>query len=202
MSSLHKSSPHFKKRSPTCGGRTPPTPSIGARSRRTVSTRTRPSSVFSSGATRSFRSMPKPELRIGILTLSQGDESQLVPGALSAQLQALISQGKIAYAASPDDWIPFDDGKTILSHLQDGLGAFQLFSDSSDVARFKTRRKIQLFVIDPTVLLHPEKAKLAILIQEHICSCNDKASCIVICGALPSQFAADLLAQYRDKLND
>jgi hypothetical protein len=146
--------------------------------------------------------MSKPQLRIGVLTLSQGDERQLEPGALSTQLQALISQGTITYAAAPDDWVPFGDGKTILKHLQDGLDGFQLFSDSSDVARFKTRRKIKLFVIDPAVLLHPEKAKLAILIQEHVCSCTDKASCIVICGTLPLQFVRDLWEHHGVKLND
>jgi hypothetical protein len=146
--------------------------------------------------------MPKPDLRIGVLTLSPGDETQLKPETLGAELQSLISNGNLRYTPAPDDWMPFDDGTTILRHLQDGLDTFQLFSDSANLASLSTRRRIKLFVIDPAVLLHPAKARLAELIQEHVCSCYDKASCIVIYGSLPAQFAKELSKYYERELRD
>jgi hypothetical protein len=150
----------------------------------------------------SFPSMPKPALRIGVLTLSRGDERDLDAGPLADQVRALIRTGTLSYTAAPDDWVPFNDGTTILRHLTDGLDAFEVLSNSVGIADLKARREIKLFVIDPAVLLHPAKARLAVLIQEHICSRNDKASCIVICRTLPAHLFDELFRHYSDKLRD
>ncbi len=146
--------------------------------------------------------MPKPALRIGVLTLRPGDEAQLEAGPLATELNALIAQGALNYPAAPDDWIPFNDGTTILSHLAAGLDSFQLSSGSVNLTDFRTRLGIKLFVIDPAVLLHPVKMRLAILIQEHVCCRKDAASCVVIRGSLPVQFVADMSTYYQDKLTD
>jgi hypothetical protein len=146
--------------------------------------------------------MPKPPLRIAVLTLRPGDEAQLDPGPLSDEVRRLINAGTLSYTAAPDDWTPFNDGTPILRHLQDGLDAFEVISDSASVAQFRIRRGISLFVIDPAVLLHPGKRSLAVLIQEHVCSREDKASCIVIRGTLPAPFFADLETHYTDKFSD
>jgi len=144
----------------------------------------------------------KPQLRISVLTLAPGDEAQLVDSPLSTQLKGLIAAGSLKYTAAADDWEPFGDGKTIWSHLQEGLNAFDVFSESAGIRTFKTRRNIGLFVVDPAALLHPVKSRLAILIQEHVCSRDDKASCIVIHGPLPPQFFRELQTYYSEALID
>jgi len=146
--------------------------------------------------------MPKPTLRIAVVTLRPGDEGELDPGALSDELRNLITAGTLSYTPAPDDWMPFNDGITILAHLKDGLNAFELLSGSANVADFKIRREIKLFVIDPAVLLHPGKRSLAVLIQEHVCSREDKASCIVVRGTLPAPFFDQLSAHYKVKFSD
>jgi len=146
--------------------------------------------------------MPKPPLRIAVLTLRPGDERELDPGPLADEVRRLINGGTLSYAPAPDDWMPFNDGITILRHLTDGLDAFEVFSDSATVADFKIRRGTNLFVIDPAVLLHPAKRSLAVLIQEHVCSREDKASCIVIRGNLPAPFFDQLSAHYKVKFSD
>src|SRR5262249_35256625 len=202
MTSLWKSSTRFVKPLPTCAVRQPLTTSIGLRLRRTISIRLTLSAAGSSGAMRSFWSMPKPALRIGVLTLCPGDETQLNPGPLGDQVKTLIGGRFLNYTPAPDDWVPFNDGTPILQHLKNGLDRFELFSDSSSLADFAARRGIKLFVIDPLVLLHPAKASLAVLIQEHVCSRSDKASCIVIRDSLPAQFLSDFCTFYLDIFRD
>jgi hypothetical protein len=144
--------------------------------------------------------MPRPQLRIAVLTLSPGEERQLEAGPLGDQVRELITQRKLTYPDAADEWVPFDDKTTIMQHLSAGLDTYELFSRSDTLASFRSRRDIRLFVIDPVVLLHPAKAQLAALIQEHVCSRDDKASCIVVFG--PGQYVDPLFAHYRDKLSD
>jgi len=144
--------------------------------------------------------MPKPALNIGVLTLCRGDEVELEPGPLGEQVKILISNGTLSYAPVPDDWIPFNDGTTILHHLEVGFG-FELGSTSARLNDFEARRETKLFVIDPVVLFHPAKADLAVLIQEHVCSRNNQASCIVFRGTLPKPFIDELSNYYIDKFS-
>jgi hypothetical protein len=159
------------------------------------------------GATRSSQSLP--ELRVGVLTLNLGDEVHFLPGQPCDQFNTLVTQGSFnlqqagqPYSASPDDWVPFGDGTSILAHLRAGLDGFDVFADSLQLSEFRTRRGIRLFVIDLAVLLHPGKANLASLIQEHVCSRNDCAACIIVPRGIPNPFRETLLGLSSDKLSD
>jgi hypothetical protein len=150
-----------------------------------------------------------PELRVGVLTLSLGDEVDLEQGPVCDEFNALVTEGLFnlqqtgrPYAASPDDWVPFGDKTSILAHLKAELVGFDLFADSLQLSEFRTRRGIRLFIIDLTVLLLPTKANLAFLIQEHVCSRNDCAACIIVPRSIPNPFRNSLLHLSRNKLSD
>lgn len=150
-----------------------------------------------------------PEFRIGVLALSPGDENEFSPGQASAQFSSLIAQGFFnlnqagqPYAASPDDWVPFDDGKSILEHVKAGLEGFTVIADSRDLSSVRTRRGIQLFALDAAVLLHPRKAQMASLIQENVCARSDCGACIIIPKSIPNPFRDTLLGLSRVQLSD
>jgi hypothetical protein len=103
------------------------------------------------------------------------------------------------YAASPDEWIPFGDSRSILQLLKAGLGDFDLFSDSTNLADVDIRLGVNLFILDPLVLLHRHKVMLAELIQEHIVSRKDKAFCIIVPQSLPDIFRKQIIELCADK---
>jgi hypothetical protein len=154
------------------------------------------------------KSGPKPQVRIGVLTLHLGDEDGFIPGPVHVELNDLIMRGVFdfskmgsPYAASPDGWVPFGDTQSILQLLKAGLGDFDLYSDSANLASDDIRLGVNLFIIDPLVLLHRDKAVLAALIQEHIISRKDKAFCIIVPQSLPEMFRKQILDLCTDKFN-
>ena len=98
--------------------------------------------------------------------------------------------------------MPFGDGRSIRALVTDVLGEPGVDFPSTMLDQFATRRSVNLFIIDPLVLLHQQKASLLVdRIQEHICSA-DKAFCIILPQNLPQPFREQLRRRYEAQLPD
>lgn len=134
-------------------------------------------------------------ITVCVVALTQADCQDLDP-AVQAKLKALpgvydfTTLGK-PYAASPDEWRPFDMGLPIREYLTKAnldasLVSTQVY-DNADV-----RRKTHLYIIDPLVLVHAKKKdRLAREIQTAI-FVGGKAFCIILPADLPKELQKEI----------
>jgi hypothetical protein len=137
-------------------------------------------------------------ITVCVVALTQADYHDLDP-ALQATLAALPgfydfgTPGK-PYAASPDEWHPFDRGFSIREYLERAnleasLLSTQLYDDDAGPEVLK---KAHLYIIDPLVLLHSKKRdRLAREIQIAI-FVGEKAFCIILPTDLPKTLQKEI----------
>jgi hypothetical protein len=133
--------------------------------------------------------LPKPSVTVGVLTLTLGEEAGVEQGDIYNELIAAnycdFRTAGHPYAKSPDEWVPFGDGKSVRQMIQEELKDYDVLFRSTDLDQFEVRNSAKLFVIDPLVLLHVTKGTLLItFIQEHIRT-SEKAFCLILPESMP-----------------
>jgi hypothetical protein len=137
-------------------------------------------------------------ITVCVVALTQADYQDLDP-AVQVKLTALPSFYDFAtpgkpYAASPDEWRPFDMGLPIREYLtKANLEASLLSSQLYDnAAGPEVLKKTHLYIIDPLVLIHTTKRdRLAREIQTAI-FVGEKAFCIILPADLPKELQKEI----------
>lgn len=147
-------------------------------------------------------------ITVCVIALTQSDYKDLDPD-LQTKLTSLkehydFSVAGKPYAASPDEWRPFDTNSPIRDYLakanlEPSLLSSQLY-DSRTLG--DVLKNTYLYLIDPLVLLHTKKgSRLSGEIQLAIYT-SEKAFCVILPDGLPSTLREEIEAICFEKLND
>jgi hypothetical protein len=148
-------------------------------------------------------------ITVCVVALTQGDYLELDPN-IKDQLTALRPSFDFAtagrpYAASPDEWRPFEVDVPIRQYLKKAnlVATFVSTQLYDDQASFDVLRDTQLYIIDPFVLTHRIKRQwLSREVQRTIYTANsDKAFCIIIPSDLPPSLRNQIALLCSTQLN-
>ena len=150
--------------------------------------------------------MPE-SITVCVIALTQNDYGGLDPTAQSKlaglpEIYDFKTSGK-PYAGTPDDWQPFNTTLSIQAYLkQSDLEANLLSNQLYALATFQdVLKNTHLYVIDPFVLMHSNKAdRLVREVQTAIYSA-DKAFCIILPEDIPSAVRKEIVEICYQKLN-
>src|SRR4026208_1777299 len=138
-------------------------------------------------------------IQVAVLALTHGQHSAVQPGTLQALVLGAtgaydVTKKGLVYGDSRDDWCPYEDGVTIVKHLEDAgcdVVALSPYVDDDDL-RGDLLSQVDLYLFDPLFLTDPKYATLVLQLDAAIRKGEQTGVSVLLPKRIPSAVRDEL----------